>query len=173
MIRIREKLIRLAIVVGFFTATIFIPGCSDSTTSPTTGQGQIKVTMVDSPASFDQVNIVVARVEVLKLGADSSSGWIVINNHTATYDLLTLRNGASVVLGDSSLDIGHYTQIRLILGTGSNIVVGGIVYSLDVPSGTQTGIKLNHDFDIQSGVIYELMLNFNADHSIVLTGNGQ
>jgi len=151
---------------------IFIFGCSDST-SPSEGQGQIKITMVDAPAGVDQVNIVVTRVEVHKSGADSSSGWVVINNNAATYDLLALRNGASVVLGNCPLDAGHYTQIRLILGSGSNIVVNGIVFSLNVPGGEQTGIKLNHEFDIQSDVVYELLLDFDAGHSIVLTGNGQ
>jgi hypothetical protein len=173
MVYIKEKFIKLALVLGIFTATMFFASCKDSTTSPAGGQGQIKVTMVDAPASYDQINIVVARVEVHKAGADTNSGWIVINNNTATYNLLTLRNGASVILGNSSLDIGHYTQIRLILGTGSNVVVNGTAYSLDVPSGMQTGIKLNHEFDIQSNVVYELMLDFNAERSIILTGNGQ
>ena len=170
----RDRLIRLIAILGFLTTSIFISSCSNSTTSPaTTSQGQMKVTMVDSPAGYDQINIVVTRVEVLKSGADSTSGWIVINNIQATYNLLTLRNGASVILGNIALDIGHYTQIRLILGAGSNIVVNGVAYSLDIASGAQTGIKLNHEFDIQADVVYELMLDFNAEHSIVLTGNGQ
>ncbi|MFA6979598.1 MAG: DUF4382 domain-containing protein [Ignavibacteriaceae bacterium] len=169
----KENLIRLAVFLSFFATTIFVCSCSNSTTSPAAEQGQMKITMVDTPADFDQVNIVVTRVEVHKSGADSSSGWVVINNTSATYNLLTLRNGASVVLGDNSLDAGHYTQIRLILGVGCNIVINGITYSLDVSSGTLTGIKLNHEFDIQSNIVYELLLDFDAQHSIVLTGTGQ
>ena len=172
MRHIKENLIRLAVIVSSIVAATFILGCSDST-SPETRQGQIKLTMVDAPAGYDQVNIVFIRVEVHKAGADSNNGWFVINNTTATYDLLTLRNGASVVLGNNSLDAGHYTQIRLIIGTGSNVVVAGITYPLEIPSGEQTGVKLNHQFEIQSGLIYELLLDFDAERSIVLTGNGQ
>ena len=168
----KENLISMAVLFSFFTASLFIFGCSEQS-SPSNGQGQIVMTMVDSPAGFEHVYIAVTRVEVHKAGSDSTSGWVVINNNAATYDLLTLRNGASVVLGNNSLDAGHYTQIRLILGTGSNIVVNGIEFSLNVPSGTQTGIKLNHEFDIQDGLVYELTLDFNVDHSIFLTGNGQ
>lgn len=167
-----KNLIRLAVFSSFFAAVIFVFGCSDST-SPESGQGQIKITMVDAPAAYDQINIVVNRVEVHSSGSDSSNGWFVINNNSATYNLLTLRNGASVILGDNSLDAGQYSQIRLILGSGSNIVANGVTFPLDVPSGEQTGIKLNHAFEIQSGVLYELMLDFDAEHSIVLTGNGQ
>ena len=169
---IKGKFLQLAVFLSFSALALFVFRCSDST-SPETGQGQIKITMVDSPAEYDEINIVVTRVEVHRSGSDSTNGWFVINNNTATYDLLRLRNGASVVLGNNYLDAGNYTQIRLIIGTGSNIVVDGITYPLDVPSGEQTGIKLNHAFAIQSGVIYELMLDFDAGHSIVLTGNGQ
>jgi hypothetical protein len=172
MIHLKEKFIRLAVFLSFSAAAIFIFRCSDST-SPETGQGQLKITMVDAPADYDQINIVVDRVEVHRSGSDSNSGWFVINNNSATYNLLTLRNGASVILGNNSLDAGSYTQIRLIIGTGSNIVVNGVVYPLEIPSGEQTGIKLNHAFVIESGVLYELILDFNAEHSIVLTGNGQ
>jgi len=167
-----KKTIRLAVFLSFSAAAIFILGCSDSTSSET-GQGQLKITMVDAPAGYDEVNIVVTRVEVHKAGADSIAGWFVINNTAATYDLLVLRNGASVVLGNNSLDAGHFTQIRLIIGTGSNVVVDGITYPLEIPSGEQTGVKLNHAFDIQAGLLYELLLDFDAERSIVLTGNGQ
>jgi hypothetical protein len=168
---IKEKIIHLTVLLGFFVAGFFIFSCTDST-SPETGQGQIKITMVDAPAGYDQVNIVVTRVEVHSSGSDSSSGWFVINNTTATYDLLLLRNGASVVLGDHPLDAGHYTQIRLIIGTGSNVVVDGVTYPLEVPGGAQTGVKLNHAFVIEDGLLYELLLDFDAERSIVVTGNG-
>ncbi len=172
MRNIRQKLMHLAVVFGLFFAFVFITGCTESS-SPEPGQGQLKLTMVDAPADYDAINIVVTRVEVHKADADSNSGWFIINNNTATYDLLTLRNGASVVLGDTPLDAGIYTQIRLIIGTGSNIVVDGITYPLEIPSGEQTGIKLNHQFEIQSGLLYELLLDFDAAHSIILTGSGQ
>jgi hypothetical protein len=166
------NLIRLAVFLNISAAALLLFSCSDSA-SPENGQGQIKITMVDAPTSFDHVNISVTRVEVHKSGADSSSGWVVINDNAAIYDLLKLRNGASVVLGNSSLDAGHYTQLRLILGTGSNIVVNGITFNLDTPSGMQSGLKLNHAFEIQHGLVYELMLDFDTEHSIVLTGSGQ
>jgi hypothetical protein len=129
--------------------------------------------MVDAPAGYDQVNIVVTRVEVHKANTDSTSGWFVINDNTANYDLLTLRNGASVVLGDTLLDAGRYTQIRLIIGTGSNVVVDGVTYPLEISSGEQTGVKLNHSFVIEDGLLYELLLDFDAERSIILTGSGE
>jgi hypothetical protein len=52
------------------------------------------------------------------------------------------------------------------------VVDDGIKYPLTIPSGTQTGIKLNHSFEIESGKLYELFLDFNVDKSVKITGNG-
>ena len=172
MFGLNNKMVKAGIYLIIFTSVIFVFGCSDAT-EPAVGQGQILMKMVDAPANYEQVNIVVSRVEVHKAGSDSTNGWIVLNANTTTHDLLTLRNGASAVLGNTALDVGHYTQIRLILGTGSNVVVNGSTFNLDVASGTQTGIKLNHEFDIKDGQVYELFLDFNAESSIILTGNSQ
>jgi len=144
-----------------------IAGCSDS---PSSGIGQLKVYLTDSPADIEEVNIEVIRVEVHALGSDSLSGWFVINNDTAMYDLLTLRNGANALFADQMLPEGKYTQIRLYVGEGSNILVDGVRYDLDIPS---DAVKLNHNFDIFDGVLYEFTLDFDASHSIIQTGNGQ
>lgn len=144
-------------------------GCS-SGTSPKE-PGQLRLYLVDSPAAYEQVNIVVDRVEVHQADTDSGSGWMVVNDSSETYDLLVLRNGANSVLGDQMLPAGKYTQIRLIIGAGSNIVVDGTTYPLEIPS--TTGVKLNHPFTIESGALYLLTLDFQVEKSIVQTGTGQ
>lgn len=154
--------------------TFVIAGCSDNTTGPVTqGNSALKIYLTDSPASLDSVIIFVKRVEVHKAGSDSTSGWIVMNNTTRAFNLLDLRNGAKAVLGDSVLQPGQYTQIRLILDIGSYVVENGMKHALTVPSGFQTGIKLNHAFTLEPNTLYELMLDFNVDKSINMTGNGK
>jgi len=164
------KISFLIIILSF----IMYIGCSDQTTNvPTSEQnGSIRMYLVDSPASMDSVIICVTQVEVHKSGSDSTSGWFVINDSTRYFDLLQLANGASAALGDTSLSPGQYTQIRLIIGPGSYVIDGGVRHDLIIPSGSQTGLKLNHQFTIESGKLYELLLDFNADKSIVITGNG-
>lgn len=169
---IKERIVLFVFLLSFLAGALFVVSCTDST-SPETGLGEFKLIMVDAPAGYDQVNIVVTSVEIHKTDADENSGWYVINNVPATYDLLTLRNGATAVLGNAKLDAGHYSQIRLLIGTGSNVVVNGITHPLEIPSGEQSGIKLNHAFEIQPDLLYELILDFDAGRSIVLTGNGQ
>jgi len=118
--------------------------------------------------------ICISRVEVHDAGTDTTEGsWDVINDSLRYFNLLLLQNGASAVLGDTSLAAGKYTQIRLILEDRNYVVHNGIKFPLTVPSGTQTGIKLNHSFEIEAGKLYELFLDFNVDKSIIITGNEQ
>ncbi|MBU0719104.1 MAG: DUF4382 domain-containing protein [Planctomycetes bacterium] len=149
---------------------VALSGCGSSTEPVQEGQGEIRIVLVDRPAECDAVNIVVDEVSVHSSDADSASGWIVLNSTTRTFDLLTLRNGASEILGDSLLDPGHYTQIRLKLADSCTVVVDGLTHPLEVPSGVQSGLKLNHPFDIASNALYELTLDFDAMRSIHVTG---
>ena len=56
---------------------------------------------------------------------------------------------------------------------GSYVIDDGVKEKLNIPSGSQSGIKLTHSFDIESGNLYEFYLDFNVDKSIIQTGNSQ
>jgi hypothetical protein len=105
--------------------------------------------------------------------ADSASGWTVICDTTQTFDLLELRNGAMALFAEHELVGGHYTQIRLRITDGCYVVVEGSQYDLEIPSGYQSGIKINHQFRIEEDVTYELLLDFDAEKSIIEKGKGQ
>ena len=146
-------------------------GCEDSKNPAQSGLGEIRMVLVDGPTTgVDAVNLVVKEVSVHQTGADTLSGWTVIDNTSRTFDLLTLTNGSSAILGEKQLSPGHYTQIRLKLGAGSTVIVEGQSYPLDIPSGAQTGLKLNHEFDIAANTLYELMVDFDAARSVRATG---
>ncbi|MGE5438193.1 MAG: DUF4382 domain-containing protein [Syntrophothermus sp.] len=159
----------LAYSIMLILTTFMFAAC----TTDAGNEGRIKINMVDAPASYDAVMIDVVRVEVHKSGSAEEDGWIVLNEINAHYDLLQLTNGASVVLGDRPLEVGKYTQIRLILGNDNYVMENNVRHNLTIPSGQQTGIKLNHNFDIEADNLYELYLDFNADKSINITGTGE
>jgi hypothetical protein len=172
-----RKLSFVALAIGLLAAA----GCS--THSPVSStQGTVRVTMTDAPGEFDAVNLVVTEVAIHRglpdsLGADSTAeaadGWEVLSDQPATYDLLALRNGVFTTIAQGLVPAGHYTQIRLKLGAGSNVVVDGVPYPLTVPSGLQSGYKLVGEFDVPAGGLVELALDFDAARSIHQTGNGR
>ncbi len=162
---LRNKLLSLpfAIVVAF---SVLFTGCG---TGSDTGAGTMTVEMTDAPIdSADAVNVFIERVEVQ---SQDGSGWITLNEPQQEYNLLELVNGATEVIGSAELEEGTYNQIRLILSQdGHSVVVDGMEYSMKVPSGAQTGVKLNINAEIEPDIEYVLLLDFEASRSVVKAG---
>lgn len=157
------------LLTSVFGLALFIAGCN---TSPETGMGTLEVRMVDAPIdNAKEVNVVINSVQVNN--SETDTGWVTINEPNQTYNLLELTNGAYAVLGEAELEAGTYEQIRLILDSeGNNIVFeNGDSEALFIPSGAQTGIKLNVNAEIEPGFTYTLILDFNASKSVVKAGN--
>jgi hypothetical protein len=150
-------------------------GCSKSSTAP--GFGTISLRMTDAPGDFQEVNLAITQVSAHLEGgvaeSDSMNGWQVLRSEAIDVDLLTLRNGVFTTLALAQVPAGHYTQVRLKLAAGSNVVIGGVTYPLTVPSGMQSGYKLVGSFDVPANGLLDLVLDFDAARSIVLTGSGK
>lgn len=147
-------------------------GCSDKNNPVGTSQGTLRMQMTDAPGAYDAVRLVVTEVAVHRAGSDTTSGWEVIQSDSTTYDLIQLSNGVLAPIATTVLPSGHYTQVRLTLGAGSTIVVDGVPHPLVVPSGMQSGLKLTGSFDVPAGGLVDLVLDFDAQRSIVVTGGG-
>ena len=148
-------------------------------------QGTLVVTLQDTPVDHaEHVFVTVARVEVFRTTSEGEVRETVVDT-PAQYDLLELQHGVSAVLGSSSLEAGEYHAIRLIIAADSrsdidslpaaelknHIVIDGTAYALVVPSGAQTGIKLQHDFTLSDDAITVLSLDFDVRRSVHQRGH--
>jgi hypothetical protein len=150
-------------------AFVFMTGCSLDSTP---GMGTLEVRLHDAPVNYEEVNVFIERVEVNR--SDSENGWVVVSEPNESYNILELTNGNFEVLADVELEEGLYRQIRLILSRDNNsVVIDGEKSGLFVPSGAQTGIKINVDAEIREGIRYVLLLDFDAKRSVVKTGQAQ
>lgn len=169
---------RYTTYLGLIALILFgaIAGCSDddatAPTAPAAGDGHIQLKLIDSVGPYDEVNVEVIQVSAHRAGDDSTSGWFVLCEDTVTVNLLELTNGNFAVLADSTLAAGQYTQVRLLLTDNNTVVVEGETFPLEIPSGSTTGLKLNHPFTIEEGLTYAATLDFDAERSIHMTGNG-
>ncbi len=166
------------IVGGLIGAALlaFVGGCQQDntgTTGPGTGMGTLSVRLTDAPATYDSVVIAVDSVTVHIDVSDTVGGWTTISRTSAMYELLRFTGGKDTLIAEGPVPAGYYSQLRLYIGEGSHVVVDGISYPLFIPSGTQSGLKLNIQTTIVEGVKYVLLLDFDAAHSIVVTGNGR
>ncbi len=136
------------------------------------GTATLQVRLTDAPGDYDEVNIDIQDVQV-NSDASSNSGWESLDvKNKGVYDLLKLTNGLDTLLGDIQLPEGSVNQIRLVLGTNNTIKVAGISYPLSTPSAQQSGLKIQIHTDLKAGVVYTILLDFDAAKSILQTGAG-
>lgn len=159
---------RLA-MIGLAAAVIafaVIPGCASRPGAPEVGT--VTIHMTDAPGAFDAVNL-----EVLEVAAHrDGQGWEVLRDVPGMFDLNQLRNGVFARLALATVPAGHYTQLRLKVGDGSNVVMDGVPHPLVIPSGDRSGFKLVGEFDVPAGGGMDVGLDFDAARSIVVAGDG-
>lgn len=168
----------VAILFTIVSLGAFVSACKedddDGGTTPTTGYMQMEMT--DTPANYLNVYVDIKSVEV-HVSADTTNpnGWTALNTRDTIYDLLTLQNDITAVLADSTvLPTGKITQMRLILGSRNSVVLlDSSVHALVVPSGEKTGIKINLNTTIEPNKTTRVLIDFDADQSITLQGNGE
>jgi hypothetical protein len=166
------------------------------------GKGTLKIYLTDTPEKngddddYENIFISISRIEAHfvetyveqqdagVVGGSIKGNWQDVVNWSGVegfkVDLLELE-GKSIFLASALLPSGKYTQLRIFLKDPAIIVVNGEennldvvkVEELDIPSVEQTGIKLNHPFEIIPDQITKLTLDFDVDKSIIKTGNGE
>lgn len=151
------------------------------------GSGSLRVVVADKPYPVDIIQsaiVTLTKVEVRKAdttdsqttsaqsapdataedtesGDGSNSAFVTIFQDAAgkSFDLLTLRNGRTDLLGDADIPAGTYTQMRLIVAGGQVTLTDGRTFPLKVPSGEESGIKLNFTFEVKEGQKTDLLLD--------------
>ncbi|VVC04899.1 Uncharacterised protein [Candidatus Burarchaeum australiense] len=137
--------------------------------SPASGEGRAVITITDAAAdmgSVSGINITVGSISV----HSAQGGWATVSSTQKTYDLLQLRaSGAQSLLADANLSPGTYDQIRLEI---SNVAVtdSNGTHNAKLPSGDLT---IKGGFSVAANSTTSLNLDFAADRSLHLTGNGR
>jgi hypothetical protein len=163
----------LAITLATVTSFSIYSCSKENSSAASSDKSRLQVFLTDDPGSYDAVVIDVQDIMV-NYSSDSTSGWESLSNvNKGSYDILKLVNDKDTLLGDAELNPGKIEQIRLILGSNNYVTVNGQNIPLTTPSAQQSGLKLNINKDVNAGVTYKLLLDFDASRSIVRTGNGK
>lgn len=157
-------------LLALFTGALMLfAACKkENDTANSTATTPVKVRMTDAPATYEQVNVDIIGVE-FKVNSETT---VNLDVNAGVYNLLDFVNGADTLIASADVPSGELSQVRLILGTNNSIVVDGQPFPLETPSAMQSGLKLNVHSTLQPGVLYELLLDFDANQSIVVEGNG-
>lgn len=162
-----------------------LAACGDS--AGVEGDASVRVLMTDAPSDYvDSAWVDIGAVELIPAG-EGGPVTLAVDGTDGFVDLLDLQGGVTALIADADIPAGDYSQLRLIvedarvaLADGYEFNDGSTSKSLFVPSGAQTGIKLNlagsaGDGDggpatIASGETV-LVLDFDVNQSFVIQGD--
>jgi hypothetical protein len=162
--------------LGLISSGLVACGGGDSS-SP----GTLKLAMTDAPScGYEHVYVTVNKIRVHKSPSANGSefDWSELSIAPQRIDLLSLTNGVLQELGSLPLPAGTYQQVRLVLapnqpGSLANaLVLSGTSdeIALTTPSAQQSGFKLQAHFEVLSGQVADMVLDFDACRSIVKAG---
>src|SRR5437016_8882753 len=134
------------------------------------GMGQLKMALADAPV--DGAQAVVVKFTGIELTGNGGNPVDITFTQPKTIDLLNQSGTASAVLFDQPIPAGSYGQIRLLVvadGDPSNSYItlsDGTMRGLQVPSGSQTGLKLVSGFAVPSGGVADFTIDFDLRKAI-------
>jgi hypothetical protein len=118
--------------------------CNDATS----GEGsRVSIQLTDAPgAAFAAATVDVGVIQLIPEDGDP----IAVTEDAGEFDLLHLQDGVTATLASSDVPAGRYLQMRLVvrgasvtLADGRTFADGSASRELFVPSGAQSGIKIN------------------------------
>ena len=140
----------------------------------------VRLELTDAPN--DNIKSVYVNIDhaELRVRKGTVDGWVVVAKNLGQVDLLQLRNGVTLPMDSLQLPAGtEVSQIRLVLSADNNYIIKSTGEAdercdLKTPSEQQTGIKLviHKTIEVAGGYSYKIVVDFDAEKSIVLTGNG-
>jgi hypothetical protein len=165
---------------AFFTTAIIVllSSCSDKINN-NNEPGRLVVKVTDAPFPIDMIDsaaVIITKVEIRRACDDESDSippFLVIFEDIVTLNLVDLRNGIVDELLDIEIPSGKYDLVRLYVDKASLKIKDGDSYSVKVPSGKQTGIKIFIEpaMNVEGGLTSELLLDFDLSRSFVMRGN--
>ena len=176
-----KKYFKFLLLLGI--SLIFLTGCvSDLVVPGGLGTGTLKIYLTDAPGDYKEVNINISKIEGHIANNGEEGSWEVLKEWSGglPVDLIKLED-VSMLLASLELEPNKYTQLRIFLNGDASLVLEGEdgpngpteTVPLEIPSSANSGIKLNHPFKIVEGMITKLTIDFDAEKSVIKTGNGK
>lgn len=148
--------------------TMLAIGCQKNNSNGNKPRLQVRLTDAPDP----NVKEVWVDIREIKIKMGDSAEITLANAYPGVYNLLDLTNGKDTILADADIPAGRISQIRLVLGDNNYIITKNDErIDLTTPSAQQSGLKVQIQQDVTGGILYRLVLDFDAAKSIVKAGN--
>ena len=192
-----KKLAKLSMMILAITV-LFATSCQETTDFNETGSGKLVLKLTDAPFPvdlIDQALVTIDKIEIRSvLDSDDESElnlqnqnqgsgtneqimenhpFILLSEETQQFNLLSLTNGITSDLIQMEIGTGEYDMIRMHIVDAKIIMKDGQEFDLKIPSGTQSGLKIQIEPElvVEDGVVNEVLLDFDVSKSFIVQGN--
>jgi hypothetical protein len=194
---------KMRFLLGFLVALgiVLFTGCQEleNVDNIDLGKGTLVIKITDAPFPYDDIYeaiVVITKVEIRKYSEGEEHGeengeengdengdengypYLTIWEGEEEFNLLELRGGITAELAQMEIDAGHYDLIRLYVSEARLVVKdeggnAGETFTMKVPSGAQTGIKvfMKPPLYVATSLTTDVVLDFDLEKSFVVKGN--
>ena len=165
------------LIIIVITIPFFVLSCGNNT-------GSVTLNITDAPVDASNIKNVYITITGIGYHEEKPEEWTNIDfKSSKKFDLLSLTNGTTAMLGEFTLPAGKITQLRFYLdaketgeSTPSNpgcyiVLTDDSEYDLFVPSGGSSGYKAVGSFDVPVNGEVTLTADFDIRKSLKLTGS--
>ncbi|OOG70682.1 hypothetical protein B0E43_19060 [Algoriphagus sp. A40] len=143
--------------------------CNEFDSSP---KALVNVLLIDAPAQWDSVIVEIQGIE-LEFVPNGREGeiqkiFLPYEPGDKQVDVSQLVGGTALPVARSEMQLGQITGITLRLGPGNSLFLDEDRYPLELPGG-KTDYFQALDIDLESGISYDLVLDFDLEKSIQVT----
>lgn len=155
-----QRSYRTLLLSGLGGLFLSLAACNGMSSS----NGTLSLGVTDTPVDGVQ-QVVVAFTGVTLMGPNGQQSF----PDEQSVNLLALQGNASqMLLSNVTVPAGQYQWLSLNIDTAHSYVVttSGGQYPLDIPSGSQSGLKLVSGFTVAQGGLSDFMIDFNLRQSL-------
>ncbi|RKQ50677.1 uncharacterized protein DUF4382 [Roseivirga pacifica] len=148
----------------------------DNNNNEMSGQGSARIEATDAAVDAENVSGVFLSVDEVQVIANGEVENSIMFDEPEVFDIMAYQNGETYFMGEVDLDAGAYDQVRLMLTSGAEAFIeftDGTTQEIDVPSGSQSGYKINGEFEVLANGVSEVVLDVDLRKALVMTGNGE
>lgn len=151
-------------------SSLALVACGSSSSSDSSGTGTFSLGLTDGPVESAS-EVVVTFTSIQVQGEESK---VIELDPAMSINLLDYQGESRTMLFEGeTFEAGEYQWIRLgVDEAASYIEIEGLQYPLEIPSGSQTGLKLNRGFTIGAGSVTDFTIDFDLRKSVHQEGTG-
>lgn len=181
---VKKSMMLLAGILMLTAACNQLPIAEETGMGTGTEKGTVVLKLTDAPfpvSLVDKAMVTIDKIEIRSTDTLTTTGeesgkdsqYIVISDEVQEFNLLDLRNGITADLLSIEIGPGSYDLIRMHVIAAKVLLRDGTEFEMKIPGALKSGlkIKLAPELVVESGVVNEILVDFDVSKSFMVQGN--